>query len=127
MLEEPEHLNWFNSGGLWTDTFPHVVGIAHTNYVEYARQDRGELNARFLKNINKLMVALHCHKVIKLSDAVQPLPKQVCYFPSGRPNKRNPPSRMPVGGGGVPSSPLSLCLYLFVCISNAKSLEFVVS
>mmetsp|Transcript_12635 Transcript_12635/g.23982 ORF Transcript_12635/g.23982 Transcript_12635/m.23982 type:complete len:514 (+) Transcript_12635:137-1678(+) len=83
VLEEPEHLNWFNSGGLWTDTFPHVVGIAHTNYVEYARQDRGELNARFLKNINKLMVALHCHKVIKLSDAVQPLPKQVTCFVHG--------------------------------------------
>jgi hypothetical protein len=53
------------------------VGIAHTNYVEYARRDRGEVSAQFLKHLNAFVCALHCHKVVKLSDAVQPLPRQV--------------------------------------------------
>ena len=53
------------------------VGVAHTNYVEYARRDRGEASAQVLKLLNSFVCALHCHKVIKLSDAVQPLPRQV--------------------------------------------------
>lgn len=53
------------------------MGIAHTNYVEYARRDRGEASAQFLKHLNSFVCALHCHKVVKLSDAVQPLPRQV--------------------------------------------------
>jgi digalactosyldiacylglycerol synthase len=27
ILEEPEHLNWFNHKQRWSDAFAHVVGI----------------------------------------------------------------------------------------------------
>ena len=77
VLEEPEHLNWFNSGRRWVDTFQHVVGVCHTNYLEYARRDRSEADAKLLERINLWMVQMHCHKVIKLSDAVQTLPRSV--------------------------------------------------
>mmetsp|Transcript_39599 Transcript_39599/g.112294 ORF Transcript_39599/g.112294 Transcript_39599/m.112294 type:complete len:526 (+) Transcript_39599:789-2366(+) len=83
VLEEPEHLNWFNSGRRWIDTFCHVVGVCHTNYLEYARRESGEANARLLERINLWTVQMHCHKVIKLSDAVQPLPRSVTCFVHG--------------------------------------------
>lgn len=37
ILEEPDHLNWYRAPGEgWTKVFDYVVGILHTNYVEYA-------------------------------------------------------------------------------------------
>jgi len=37
ILEEPEHLNWYRSPGTgWTKKFHFVIGVIHTNYVEYA-------------------------------------------------------------------------------------------
>eukprot|EP01034_Spumella_vulgaris_P025373 gene25373-31825_t len=77
ILEEPEHLNWFRSpltGRAWTDKFRLVVGVAHTNYLEYARRCHGcGMTVPFMRGFNQEMCRLHCHRVIKLSDTLQDL------------------------------------------------------
>ncbi|GFH27776.1 uncharacterized protein HaLaN_26156 [Haematococcus lacustris] len=72
VLEEPEHLNWYHHGARWTDKFNHVVGVMHTNYLDYARrEDNGNMKEAVLR------------QVIKLSDAVQPLPREDTMFVHG--------------------------------------------
>lgn len=84
ILEEPEHLNWYHHGRRWTDKFSHVVGVVHTNYLDYARrEDGGEIKEALLRHINAWVTRIHCHKVVKLSDAVQELPKQTTEFVHG--------------------------------------------
>lgn len=64
ILEEPEHLNWYHHGRRWTDKFAHVVGIIHTNYLDYAqREDGGQLKAKALGLANQAICRMHCHKV----------------------------------------------------------------
>ncbi|RAL51744.1 hypothetical protein DM860_010462 [Cuscuta australis] len=76
ILEEPEHLNWYHHGKRWTDKFNHVVGIVHTNYLEYIKREKnGALQAFFVKHINNWVTRAHCHKVLRLSAATQDLPK----------------------------------------------------
>ncbi|KAL6575083.1 Digalactosyldiacylglycerol synthase 1, chloroplastic [Orobanche minor] len=78
ILEEPEHLNWYHHGKRWTDKFNHVVGIVHTNYLEYIKREKnGALQAFFVKHINNWVVRAYCHKVLRLSAATQDLPKSV--------------------------------------------------
>ena len=73
ILEEPEHLNWFHCGRKgWKQEFNLVVGIIHTNYLEYARrEENGEQKEAFIRGLNFTMCRIYTHKIIKLSDAVQ--------------------------------------------------------
>jgi digalactosyldiacylglycerol synthase len=73
VLEEPEHLNWYRCPGEgWTKVFGFVVGIVHTNYVEYASgQFHGLWTAPAIQVMSSAMIRAYCHKVIKLSGVLQ--------------------------------------------------------
>ncbi|XP_074566539.1 digalactosyldiacylglycerol synthase 1, chloroplastic-like [Curcuma longa] len=76
ILEEPEHLNWYHHGKRWTDKFNYVVGVVHTNYLEYIkRENNGGIQAFFVKHINNWVTRAYCHKVLRLSAATQELPR----------------------------------------------------
>lgn len=78
VLEEPEHLNWYYHGKRWTDKFSHVIGVVHTNYLEYIKREKnGALQAFFVKHINTWVTRIYCHKVLRLSAATQDLPKSM--------------------------------------------------
>ncbi|CAD7698262.1 unnamed protein product [Ostreobium quekettii] len=84
ILEEPEHLNWYHHGQRWNKKFNHVVGIMHTNYVDYARrEENGDIKARILHRVNQWVTRIHCDQVVKLSDAVQPLIREKTMFVHG--------------------------------------------
>mmetsp|Transcript_15959 Transcript_15959/g.47958 ORF Transcript_15959/g.47958 Transcript_15959/m.47958 type:complete len:560 (-) Transcript_15959:392-2071(-) len=83
ILDEPEHLTWFEGRQRWTDHFKHVVGIMHTNYEAYVREEAGALAASVIARSTTLLTRSHCHKVIKLSDAIQPLPRSTTAFVHG--------------------------------------------
>lgn len=89
VLEEPEHLTWFHTGRRWTSLFRFCVGIVHTNYLEYAKKHGvfGPQRALFLNFLNKWVCRSYCHRVIKLSDAVQTLPHSVTCNVHGVRNK----------------------------------------
>ncbi|KAG2572057.1 digalactosyldiacylglycerol synthase 1, chloroplastic-like [Panicum virgatum] len=78
ILEEPEHLNWYHHGKRWTDKFNHVIGVVHTNYLEYIKREKnGAIQAFLVKHINNWVTRAYCHKVLRLSAATQDLPRSV--------------------------------------------------
>eukprot|EP00262_Sarcandra_glabra_P002133 TRINITY_DN1238_c0_g1_i1.p1 TRINITY_DN1238_c0_g1~~TRINITY_DN1238_c0_g1_i1.p1 ORF type:complete len:484 (+),score=88.91 TRINITY_DN1238_c0_g1_i1:337-1788(+) len=78
VLEEPEHLTWYHHGQRWKTKFRLVIGIVHTNYLEYVRREKnGQLQAFLLKYINNWVTQIYCHKVIRLSAATQDLPRSI--------------------------------------------------
>ena len=73
ILEEPEHLNFYRApGDGWTKKFNFVIGIIHTNYVEYASSHYSGLwTAPAIRVMSSAMVRAYCHVVIKLSETLQ--------------------------------------------------------
>ena len=83
-MEEPEHLNWYHHGTRWNKKFNHVVGIMHTNYLDYARrEENGDVKVKILRMVNQWVTRIHCDQVVKLSDAVQPLVREKTMFVHG--------------------------------------------
>lgn len=77
VLEEPEHLTWYHHGKRWKTKFRLVIGVLHTNYLEYVRREKNAAQAFLLKHINSWVISIYCHKVIRLSAATQDLPGSV--------------------------------------------------
>jgi len=78
ILEEPEHLNWYHGGRNWRRRFKLVVGIIHTNYIQYASLYQPE-NVGVVRFINTLVCRCYTDRVVKLSDSLQSLARsQVC-------------------------------------------------
>jgi len=71
ILEEPEHLNWYHHGAKWTHEYRHVVGIAHTNYLQYSRLNNkgtpGFLKEATARVFNLLVCHAYTDVVVKLS------------------------------------------------------------
>lgn len=63
VLEEPEHLTWYHHGKRWKEKFRLVIGVVHTNYLEYVRREKNVLQAFLVKQINNWVVSIYCHKV----------------------------------------------------------------
>ncbi len=74
ILEEPEHMNWYRAPGEgWTKRYSYVLGIIHTNYDQYATQHYSGLwTAPAIRLMSSAMVRAYCHKIVKLSDVLQP-------------------------------------------------------
>ncbi|WOL04684.1 hypothetical protein Cni_G13406 [Canna indica] len=78
VLEEPEHLTWYHHGRRWKTKFRRVIGIVHTNYLEYVKREKnGQIHSFLLKYINNWVIQIYCHKVVRLSAATQDLPRSI--------------------------------------------------
>ncbi|KAL4354640.1 hypothetical protein GQ457_06G032220 [Hibiscus cannabinus] len=78
VLEEPEHLTWFHHGKRWKTKFRLVIGVIHTNYLEYVKREKnGKFQAFLLKYINTWVASIYCHKIIRLSAATQDYPRSI--------------------------------------------------
>jgi digalactosyldiacylglycerol synthase len=63
VLEEPD-LTWYHHGKRWKVKFRLVIGIIHTNYLEYVKREKnGRMKALLLKYGNSWVVGIYCHKV----------------------------------------------------------------
>jgi len=79
VLEEPEHINWYHHGARWTSLYSHVVGVAHTNYLQYARFNNegavpGSVKEKWTQLMNNLVCAAYTDVVVKLSATLQDVP-----------------------------------------------------
>ncbi|KAF7814681.1 digalactosyldiacylglycerol synthase 2, chloroplastic [Senna tora] len=59
VLEEPEHLTWYHHGKSWKAKFQLVIGIIHTNYLEYVKREKnGRMISFMLKYMNNWVIRL---------------------------------------------------------------------
>lgn len=63
VLEEPEHLTWYHHGKRWKSKFRMVIGVVHTNYLEYVKREKNAAQAFLLKHINSWVISIYCDKV----------------------------------------------------------------
>ncbi|RZS23971.1 hypothetical protein BHM03_00056987, partial [Ensete ventricosum] len=70
ILEEPEHLTWYHHGRRWKTKFRKVIGVVHTNYLEYVKREKnGQIQAFLLKYVNSWVIQIYCHKVSMLQES----------------------------------------------------------
>ena len=62
---------------------PHPTLALCTAGLLWRREEGGDTKEFLLKHVNNWVTRIYCHKVVKLSDAVQPLPKQTTEFVHG--------------------------------------------
>jgi len=78
ILEEPEHLNWYHHGSRWPELYRHVVGVAHTNYLQYSRLQypglEGQLKESWMELLNAVVCAAYTDVVVKLSPTLVDVP-----------------------------------------------------
>ena len=83
ILDEPEHLCWYHQGAQWNAAFRHVVGVLHTNYQYYARNEERsggagdippETRAIIMGSLNNLVCRAHVDVTVKLSDTLEDVP-----------------------------------------------------
>ena len=59
----------YHPGGRWADRFCYVVGVGHTNYLEYSRAT-GFARAPLVKLFTGLVTSAYCDQVVLLSAAL---------------------------------------------------------
>lgn len=77
ILEEPEHLNWYYHGERWPALFDHVVGIVHTNYLDYAMEKEGRIGHWLSKTVSTLVCLSYVDVNVKLSNVLMKFPNEV--------------------------------------------------
>lgn len=120
VLEEPEHLTWFHHGKRWTNKFRHVVGIMHTNYIDYIRRQVPPA-AAVMFYVNRRVCSIHCHKArILFSNFLSPSQRSktactCCKSGTGAPKQSScifqPPD---------PLAEHRMTAHAFACISCSK-------
>ncbi|KAM1683505.1 hypothetical protein ACFXTH_034811 [Malus domestica] len=86
ILEEPEHLTWFHHGKRWKIKFRLVVGIIHTNYLEYvirlsaATQDYPKSIVCNVHGVNPKFLEIGNKKLEQQRNRVQAFTKGAYYI-----------------------------------------------
>ncbi|RXH93575.1 hypothetical protein DVH24_014151 [Malus domestica] len=86
ILEEPEHLTWFHHGKRWKIKFRLVVGIIHTNYLEYvirlsaATQDYPKSIVCNVHGVNPKFLVIGNKKLEQQRNGVQAFTKGAYYI-----------------------------------------------
>lgn len=88
ILEEPEHINWLHRGRPWDLVFKCVVGVLHTNYVQYSQDRHGWVSSQATKLAGALLCTAYTDLNIHLSNSTVKtgIPGIVCNIHGVRPH-----------------------------------------